>query len=196
MIEIDEAARIGIPMRGREDAPPAQLQRLLLGQIVAIFGIEHAVRERLAGPDAEEVAGQPGAVRVDVVEGGPLLRRDAGAHGAHRQAHALVRVHEVREDLGRGGDGDAALVSELVQAALHAQVREPVLAVLDRPLSGWPSTGAPLRSVRRKGLLGGCEEDEGGGCGGQGEGRGGRTAAPPAMVPSRQLLISITFLTV
>lgn len=118
-------------MRRREDTPPAQLQRLLLSQIVPILGIQHAVRERLAGPDAEQVPRQPRAVRVDVVEGGPLLRRDPRAHGAHRQAHAFVRVHEVREDLGRRGDGDAPFVPELVQPALHPEVGEPVLAVLE-----------------------------------------------------------------
>lgn len=48
----------------------------------------------------------------------------------HAQAHALVRVHQVRQDLGRRCDGDAALVPQFVESALHAQVREPVLTVL------------------------------------------------------------------
>lgn len=48
----------------------------------------------------------------------------------HGQAHALVRIDEVGEDLGGCGDGDATLVSELVEAALHAQIGQPVLAVL------------------------------------------------------------------
>jgi hypothetical protein len=51
-------------------------------------------------------------------------------HTHHAQALALVRVYQVCEDLGRGGNGYAALVSELVEAALHAEVCEPVLAVL------------------------------------------------------------------
>jgi len=48
----------------------------------------------------------------------------------HAQTHAFVRVDEVGKNLRGRGDGDAALVSELVQTALHAQIREPVLAVL------------------------------------------------------------------
>lgn len=131
MIQINEPPRIRIAMRRRENTPPPQLQRLLLSQIIPILRIQHAVRKRLAGPDAEQIPRQPRAVRVDVVERGPFLRRDAGAHGAHGQAHAFVRVHEVREDLGRRGDGDAAFVAELVQPALHAEVGEPVLAVLE-----------------------------------------------------------------
>lgn len=47
----------------------------------------------------------------------------------HAQAHALVRVDQVGQNLGRGRNRDAALVAELVQATLHAQVCEPVLAV-------------------------------------------------------------------
>ena len=116
-------------MRRGQDAPSAQLERLLLAQVVAVLGVQHAVGKGLAGADAEQVAGEAGAVRVDVVEGGPLLGRDAGAHGAHAQAHALVRVDQVGQDLGRGGDRDAPLVPQLVQPALHAQVGEPVLAV-------------------------------------------------------------------
>jgi hypothetical protein len=61
-------------------------------------------------------------------------------------------------------------VAELVEAALHAQVGEPVLAVL--------LACQCLSFYLRSGNL------------------SIRTAAPPAMVPSRQLLISMTFLTV
>jgi hypothetical protein len=54
----------------------------------------------------------------------------------HAQAHALVRVYQVREDLGRCGDGDTALVSELVETTLHAEICEPVLAVLPKSVPG------------------------------------------------------------
>lgn len=50
-------------------------------------------------------------------------------HGAHAKAHALVRVHEVAQDLGRGRDRDTLLVAQLVQTALDTEVRLPVLAV-------------------------------------------------------------------
>lgn len=129
VVQVDEATRVGITVRGREDAPPSQLQGILVAELVAVLGIQHTVRKRLTAADAEHVPGQARAVAVDVVQGGPLLGGDAGAHGAHAQAHALVAVYEVGEDLGGGGDADAALVAELVEAALHAQPAEPVLAV-------------------------------------------------------------------
>ncbi len=117
-------------MRRRENTPPAQLQRLLLGQIIPILGIQDAIRERLSGPDAEQIAREARAVRVDVVEGRSFLGGDAGAHGAHGETHAFVGVDEVREDFRRGGDGDAAFVPQFVESALHAEVGEPVLTVL------------------------------------------------------------------
>jgi hypothetical protein len=56
--------------------------------------------------------------------------RAKGGETYHGQPLSLVGVDQVREDLGGCGNGDAALVSELVEAALHAQVRKPVLTVL------------------------------------------------------------------
>lgn len=140
MIQINKPPRISVPMRRRQDTPPPQLQRLLLPQIIPILGIQHPVRKRLPGPDAKEIPRQSRAVRIDVVERRTLLRRDAGAHGAHGETHAFVGVDEVGEDLGRGRDGDAALVPEFVQSALHAEVGEPVLAVL--------FVGAELSTIR------------------------------------------------
>jgi hypothetical protein len=48
----------------------------------------------------------------------------------HAKAHPFVGVDEVGEDFGGCSDGNAALVSEFVEAALHAQVCQPVLTVL------------------------------------------------------------------
>jgi hypothetical protein len=50
-------------------------------------------------------------------------------HGPHREAHALVRVDEVREVLARRRDRDPFVVPQLVQPALDAEVGFPVLAV-------------------------------------------------------------------
>ena len=129
VVQVDEPTRKGVPVRGGEDTPPAQLERILAGQVVVVLGVEHAVGKCLTGANAEQVPGKARAVAVDVVKGGAFLRGDARAHGAHAEAHALVRVDEVGEDLGGGGDADAALVPELVQAALHAEPSEPELAV-------------------------------------------------------------------
>lgn len=54
----------------------------------------------------------------------------------HAQTHSLVRVDEVGEDLGGGGDGDTALVPELVEAALHSEVGKPILAILSINMTG------------------------------------------------------------
>ena len=62
-------------------------------------------------------------------------------------------------------------MSEFVEATLHAQICEPVLAVLS-----YVNTQAALRFLLVVVIV--------------------RTAAPPAIVPSKQLLISMTFLTV
>lgn len=73
VVQVDKAARVRVAVRRGEDAAPRQLQRLLLGHIVAVLGVEHAVGEGLARSDAEQVPREPGAVRVDVVEGGAFL---------------------------------------------------------------------------------------------------------------------------
>ena len=49
----------------------------------------------------------------------------ASDHGAHGEAHALVVVDSVGEDLGGGCDRDALLVFQLVQGALPAQLALP-----------------------------------------------------------------------
>lgn len=129
VVQVDETTRVGVSVGGGQDTSLAELEGLLVRQVVAVLGVEHTVGKGLTGTDTEEVASKAGAVAVDVVEGGTLLLGDTGTHGAHAEAHALVAVDEVGEDLAGGGHADAALVSELVQAALHAQPGEPVLAV-------------------------------------------------------------------
>ena len=130
MIQIDETTRKRIPVRRGQDTPPPQFQRFLLLQIVLVLGVQDSVGKCLTGSDAEKIPGETRAVAVDVVESGSFLGGDAGAHGAHGQAHAFVGVDEVGEHLRSGGDGDTGLVAEFVKAALDAQVGEPVLAVL------------------------------------------------------------------
>lgn len=129
VVQVDEATRVSITMRRRQDAPTAQLQRLLYRQVVAVLCIQHTVGKRLAGPNAEQIPRQPRTVRVNVIQRGALLLSDAGAHGAHGQTHPFVLVDQVRQDFGCSRDADAALVPQFVQAALHAQPGQPVLAV-------------------------------------------------------------------
>lgn len=129
MIQVNETTRVRISVRSSQDTSATQLQGVLLAQVVLVLGVEHTVRKRLTGSNTEQVSGEASTVRVDIVQGGALLLGDAGAHGAHRQAHALVLIDQIGEDLGGGGDADAALVPQLVQPALHAQPGQPVLAV-------------------------------------------------------------------
>lgn len=75
----------------------------------------------------------------------------------HAETLALVRVYEIGKNLGGCGDRDAALVTEFVEATLHAEVCEPILTVLYHPSVSIPD--AKLLHIHL-------------------------TAAPPAMVPS------------
>lgn len=129
VVQVDVATRVSVPVRRSKDAAAAQLQRILDAQVVVVLRIQHTVGKCLATAHAEKVASQTGAVAVDVVQRRALLRGHTSTHSSHAQAHALVAVHEVGKDLAGGGDADAALVTELVKTALHAQPREPVLAV-------------------------------------------------------------------
>ena len=107
-------------MRRSQNTSPAELQSLLLIQIIPVFGIQNPISERLTGAHAEEVPGQAGAVAVDIIQRWALRRSHAGAHGAHGETHAFVGVDEVGEDFRGCGDGDAAFVTEFVKTALHA----------------------------------------------------------------------------
>ncbi len=50
-------------------------------------------------------------------------------HGTHGQAHILVRVDHVGQDLGRAGHRNSLLVSQLVDATLLGQDTLPELTV-------------------------------------------------------------------
>ena len=95
--------RKSIPMHSSQDTPPAELQGLGLGEVVAVFGVEHAVREGLARAHAEKVAGEAGAVGVDVVEGGAFL----GGHLLFGLVFGLVPLCCAE---GRGGRTPANMV--------------------------------------------------------------------------------------
>jgi hypothetical protein len=129
VVEVDETTRVGISVGSSQNTSLAELQGLLDGQFVFVLGVQDTVGKGLTGTNTEEVTGETCAVTVDIVESRALLWGDTSAHGTHAQAHSLVAVDKVREDLAGSGDADAALVSELVKTALHAEPGEPVLAV-------------------------------------------------------------------
>lgn len=120
MVEVDVATGKCISMGGSKNASPPKLQGFIFSQVVMILSIEHTVSESLPGSNTEEVARQPCALGIDVVERWAFLRCYASAHGAHAEAHALVAVDEVGEDLRGGSHRDAALVAELMESTLHA----------------------------------------------------------------------------
>mmetsp|Transcript_45148 Transcript_45148/g.142043 ORF Transcript_45148/g.142043 Transcript_45148/m.142043 type:complete len:288 (+) Transcript_45148:249-1112(+) len=122
------ATRVGVAVGGREDGALGQGERLVLGQVVPVARVQHAIRKRRPRPHREEVVVQPVAVRVDVVN---LWARlvPAANHCAHREAVPLVRVRDVGEDLGGGGHRDALLLVQLKHAAAHAEVALPEGAV-------------------------------------------------------------------
>lgn len=86
----------------------------------------------------------------------------------HTESHSLVAVHEIAEVFACRGDGDTLLIPEFVEATLHAQVRLPVLTV------GWKIIRQMFSNEDTHFNL----------------------PAPPAIVPSRYGLISMTFFTV
>ena len=94
-----------------------------------------------------------------------------GAATNHTQTHTLIRVNEVAEVFTRSRYRDSLLISKFVQSALNTKICFPVLAVSYKPPSVQKMPGKTGYWII--GL-----------------------PAPPAMVPSRNLLISMTFLTV
>lgn len=128
MIQIHRITRERIPMPRRINTPPPQLLRLLIRQIPMIPLIQHAIRKRASTPHTKQIALQPRPVTIDVKDRRARLV-PAADHGTHGEPHAFVRVDEVGEELGGGGDGDAFFVAEFVQATVHAEVGFPVLAV-------------------------------------------------------------------
>lgn len=129
MIQVDKTTRVSVSVGGCQNTSPSKLQSLLGGEVVFVLSIQNTIGKSLTTAHAEKVAGQSCAVAVDVVERGALLWGDASAHGAHAEAHALVAVDEVGEDFAGGGNTDTALVTQLMQTALHAQPGQPVLAI-------------------------------------------------------------------
>ena len=130
MVKVDETTRVSISVRSGKNGSSSQLKRLLLCQIIMILCIQHTICESLTRSNTEQVSSQSGSVGINVVQGWTFGWSDAGAHGTHGETTALVRVDDVGEDLGGGCDGDAALLAELVETALHSEIGEPVLTVL------------------------------------------------------------------
>lgn len=62
VVEVDETTRVCVTVHGSQNGTSAQGQRLLLGQVVPVVGIQHTVGECLTGADTEQVAGEAGAV--------------------------------------------------------------------------------------------------------------------------------------
>ena len=67
VVQVDVTTGEGVSVCRGEDTPLAQLQRLVVLQVVVVLGVQHTVCERLAGADTEQVAGEACAVGVDVV---------------------------------------------------------------------------------------------------------------------------------
>lgn len=89
MVQIDVPARVGISVGCRQNTTRAELQCFLLAQVVAVFGIEYTVGERLTGTDAEEVARHTCAIAIDVVQRWAFLGRHTCAHGT---LHRLAKI--------------------------------------------------------------------------------------------------------
>ncbi|KAJ8577691.1 hypothetical protein ON010_g1522 [Phytophthora cinnamomi] len=131
-VDVADAAAVGVAVRGVVDGALAELDGLVVRQVPAPVGVQHAVGVRGAGADAElghVLAGRDArALVVHVVEHG-LAVVVAHHHHAQRHAVALVVVARVGDELRGGAHRDAVAVAQLVHAALHGQVALPELAV-------------------------------------------------------------------
>lgn len=119
VIQVNETTWIGISVSGGQNAPPSQLQRFFVTQIISIFRIQHTVCKCLSGTDTEEISGQTCAVGINVIESRAFGGSHASAHRPHRQPHAFVGVDKIGEDFRGRSDRDTALMAEFVEAALH-----------------------------------------------------------------------------
>lgn len=129
VVQVDETTGVGVTMRSCQDTSSTELKSIVHAQFVVVLGVQDTIRKGLTRADAEQVASQTSTVAVDIVQRRSFLLGDSSAHGAHAEAHALVAVDEIGEYLAGSRDADATLVTELVQTALHAQPRQPVLAI-------------------------------------------------------------------
>jgi len=90
VVQVDETTGESISVRSSQNTSASQRQRLLLGQIVSVFSVQHTVCECLTRSNTEEIAAETGSIRVDVVESWTFLLCDTSAHRTHRQTHSLV----------------------------------------------------------------------------------------------------------
>lgn len=160
VVQVDETTGVGVSVCCGKDTTTTQLQCIVNAEIVVVLRIQHTVGKSLTTAYTEQVASQARAVTVNIVQRWALLGSDTGAHGTHAQSHVLVAVDKVRKNLASGGDTDAALVAEFVKAALHAQPREPVLAI-----GSTTSHRAQEHRVNLDDLLDGLRSDPVTGCG-------------------------------
>lgn len=75
MVQVDETTRVRVTVHGSKDTSAAELEGLLLSQVIVVVGVKHTICEGLTGSDTEQVPGESGAVGVDVVESGSFLGR-------------------------------------------------------------------------------------------------------------------------
>ena len=91
----------------------------------------------------------------------------------HTQTHSLVAIHQVTEILAGSGNGYPLLIPQLMESALNPEIRLPILTI------GY-TTRSNVKSTLGR-IQGGGQKDP---------------PAPPAIVPRRYGLISMTFFTV
>lgn len=75
VVQVNETTGVGITVHGSQNGSAAEVQCLLLSQLVFVLGVQHTVSESLTRSDTEQVTGETGAVGVDVVQGGSFLGR-------------------------------------------------------------------------------------------------------------------------
>mmetsp|Transcript_6851 Transcript_6851/g.15714 ORF Transcript_6851/g.15714 Transcript_6851/m.15714 type:complete len:293 (-) Transcript_6851:102-980(-) len=128
VINVVDAARIRVSVRGVVDGPLSEVDGFLYGQVGPVVAVQYAIRVGGAGPHRKEVAFQARRIVVHVVKLGPRLV-PTRHHGPHAQPVAAVLKHGVREKLRGRRHRDALFVPQLIETALHTEIALPKGAI-------------------------------------------------------------------
>lgn len=72
MVQVDGVTGERVSVTGSVDAAPAQFVGLLVCQVPLVPLVEHTIRKCATGTNGEQIALEPGSVRVDVEDCGTL----------------------------------------------------------------------------------------------------------------------------
>mmetsp|Transcript_59831 Transcript_59831/g.144175 ORF Transcript_59831/g.144175 Transcript_59831/m.144175 type:complete len:237 (-) Transcript_59831:207-917(-) len=129
MVHAHKTSRRRVTERRVVDGPAAELARLRHGEVRPEPSVQNAVGVRRPRPDRKLFALDPRPVAVAIVQVRADTLVPSRDHRPHGEPIALVRIHDVVEQLGGSSNRDALAVPQLVEAAQPPEVPLPVLAI-------------------------------------------------------------------